>query len=406
MRITIGEKIKELRQKKGCTQEELAAVLGITGQAVSRWESGGSYPDLEMIPSLANFFQISIDKLFGYDIDRQNRIEEILAALAELKKAEKPEHKKIVTLLRNACTEFPGDEKLSFELADALFKQGYGDGLVYIFPKDDEYPHFDVERNRDNVYWQESICLFKRLAASAEDEQIVTWSKQNLIYLYHHMGRNEEAVQIAETFPEMCICRENLLASATDGKEHYRYTQELLLTSLDNFRQALIAVMSCRNCTPYGNPAAYRDLAEMKLEKCRGLVRLYELIFDDGNPGAEHLTLMDLYLQMISAYGPLLAYGQDVDSGAVKDVIFDCLDKAFIHAQCYDALPADWRYTAPLLDHVSPKTHDTHGQTAMKILEKCMPVRGWELEKKLAEDPRWDTWCRKVEEACTADAIQ
>lgn len=83
MLINLGTKIRALRQRDGRTQEALADALGITPQAVSRWEANGSYPDVEMIPAIANYFHISIDELFGYRDDREERIADII------KKAEK-----------------------------------------------------------------------------------------------------------------------------------------------------------------------------------------------------------------------------------------------------------------------------------------------------------------------------
>ena len=47
MNLNLGSKIKELRLNKNITQDALANSLGVTSQAVSRWESGGSYPDME-----------------------------------------------------------------------------------------------------------------------------------------------------------------------------------------------------------------------------------------------------------------------------------------------------------------------------------------------------------------------
>ena len=75
MQIKLGEKIRELRKRDGRKQEELAAALGITNQAVSRWESNGGYPDIEMLPAIANYFHITIDELFGYDNDRQVKLQ-------------------------------------------------------------------------------------------------------------------------------------------------------------------------------------------------------------------------------------------------------------------------------------------------------------------------------------------
>ena len=70
MQLNLGNKIRELRHLSGRTQENLAEALGVTSQAVSRWESGGSYPDMTIIPSIANYFNISIDELFGYNNER------------------------------------------------------------------------------------------------------------------------------------------------------------------------------------------------------------------------------------------------------------------------------------------------------------------------------------------------
>ena len=67
MNVKIGAIIKRLRAEKHITQDTLATAMGVTPQAISRWESGGGYPDLEIIPSIANYFHVTIDWLFGYN---------------------------------------------------------------------------------------------------------------------------------------------------------------------------------------------------------------------------------------------------------------------------------------------------------------------------------------------------
>ncbi len=60
----IGAVISKLRKAKGVTQEELAKYVGVSAQAVSKWENGG-VPDTELLPKIADYFGISIDVLFG-----------------------------------------------------------------------------------------------------------------------------------------------------------------------------------------------------------------------------------------------------------------------------------------------------------------------------------------------------
>lgn len=63
--MTLGEKIATLRRSKNITQETLAQQLGVTNQAVSKWESDQCCPDVMLLPKLADIFGISLDALFG-----------------------------------------------------------------------------------------------------------------------------------------------------------------------------------------------------------------------------------------------------------------------------------------------------------------------------------------------------
>ena len=70
--MQINEQIAVLRKKKGVTQEQLATVLGVTNQSVSKWESGQCCPDIGLLPHLAGYFGVSMDELFGIEAPKQN----------------------------------------------------------------------------------------------------------------------------------------------------------------------------------------------------------------------------------------------------------------------------------------------------------------------------------------------
>ena len=67
----IGKQIASLRKEKGARQEELAKYVGVSAQAVSKWENGG-VPDIELLPKIADFFSVSIDSLFNRNISDSN----------------------------------------------------------------------------------------------------------------------------------------------------------------------------------------------------------------------------------------------------------------------------------------------------------------------------------------------
>ena len=67
MEQTIGRRIAENRKRLGMTQDQLAEKLGVTAQAVSKWENDQSCPDITMLPRLAEIFGISTDALLGRD---------------------------------------------------------------------------------------------------------------------------------------------------------------------------------------------------------------------------------------------------------------------------------------------------------------------------------------------------
>lgn len=81
--IKISENITELRKKKGITQEQLATALSISPQAVSKWETNTSQPDIQTLPLIADYFGVSIDYLFyGQDISYDEIYEKVFKKVA------------------------------------------------------------------------------------------------------------------------------------------------------------------------------------------------------------------------------------------------------------------------------------------------------------------------------------
>ena len=61
------EKLQELRKQKGLTQEELAGVLSVSRTAISKWESGRGYPNIDSLKAIAKYFSVTIDQLLSGD---------------------------------------------------------------------------------------------------------------------------------------------------------------------------------------------------------------------------------------------------------------------------------------------------------------------------------------------------
>lgn len=79
----IGNKIRTLRKNKSMTQEELAEVLLVSPQAVSKWETGQSMPDIELLPVIARYFRITMDEFFNYRLDALNYKERFIRFMAD-----------------------------------------------------------------------------------------------------------------------------------------------------------------------------------------------------------------------------------------------------------------------------------------------------------------------------------
>ncbi len=66
--MNIGNKIRKLRKQRGITQEQLAESIGISFQAVSKWENNIALPDITLTPALASYFGVSMDELFDFNL--------------------------------------------------------------------------------------------------------------------------------------------------------------------------------------------------------------------------------------------------------------------------------------------------------------------------------------------------
>lgn len=122
MKLKIAENLKKFRLKNNLTQERLSEKLGVSFQAVSRWETGVTYPDIEMLPTLAELFGVSLEQLLGVTKEeREEASEEYYARLNRTLN-----HEERMKLLYEIHREYPHDDTILWNLcgeADNLEEQ-------------------------------------------------------------------------------------------------------------------------------------------------------------------------------------------------------------------------------------------------------------------------------------------
>ncbi len=116
--LHLGTNIKGLRMKKGASQEQLAYDLGVSSQTISRWENGVTYPDVTMLPIIAEHFGVTIDLLMGYqkECTRDER-EAFFAQIRELPLEAR------MGRIREMLKTYPNDAYLQFSLAGVLHQR-------------------------------------------------------------------------------------------------------------------------------------------------------------------------------------------------------------------------------------------------------------------------------------------
>ena len=348
MQLNLGQKIRELRRRDGRTQENLAEILGVTSQAVSRWEANGGYPDMEMIPAIANYFHISIDELFGYHDDREEKIKKILETATEIMTRQghsmyqgclPKDFLEVVNMLRAAADEFPNEPRILLKLARALWMWGWSEyGAKGKANDTSDILEEDAEYNSKNIYWQEAIRAYEKILKSnpsAEDREATIYQ---LTSLSCDIGEYDRAKALANEQNSITICKEILLPLASTGEEKVRYQGECLTELLRN----LDFVIS--------NAIALRPSVQTSGYACQlllSLANLYETVFIDGRFGKWHGNMGHLYLL-------LTAYEINNESSMKKALAY--FDKAFDHykesIRVYNE--GDYSYTAPLLSGLKP----------------------------------------------------
>lgn len=389
MQIELGKRMKELRQRDGRTQEDLARALGVTSQAVSRWEKGICYPDMELIPSLANYFGISIDELFGYQNGRAEKIEALANRIDEMNRQNNGKDvcmDACIQLAREGLVEFPGNERLMLCLASALYNAGYVRYGEHHLTDEEGYDVFDTALHRTYREWQEAIKLYEKLLSTLEEGELRHRAVVELIQLYVNIGETEKAAAVAETAPSISGCRELLLSNTCTGRKRAEAYGRTLLEVAKTFANQMIYSVLVNKSHMKPEAAA---------QAVRNAICVYDLVCTDGNYGLHHGTLICLHLYLSEK---LWLTGD-------HDGAFEALYAALEHARALVKVceQEEVSYTAPLLSLVTVRPGGPAEEGLIAGLPDDWPW--WfdaDCEKVSAEmkaDPRWAEWVKETQKA-------
>ena len=297
---------------------------------------------MEMIPAIANYFHISIDELFGYHDEREEKIKTILENATKIltkqgftmyKGSLTEDVEECVNMLRAASEEFPNEPKILLKLAQALQMWGWNKyGAKGRTSDSSGIIEDDIDYNSKNIYWQEAIRVYEKLLKSNPSSKDREAAIRQITPLYCRMGEYEKAKALANDQNSLVICKEVLLPLATTGEEKARYQGERIMALLSNLRLAISEAVATR-------PAI--SASEYGKHILLSVINLYETVFIDGRCGFWHWNIGDLYLT-------LAQYEMDNDGSMEK--VLNYFDKGFEHCKEYKRIyeGSEYQYSAPL----------------------------------------------------------
>ncbi|MBQ9718327.1 MAG: helix-turn-helix transcriptional regulator [Clostridia bacterium] len=314
----IGKRIRELRKKNDLTQEKLADYLGVSYQAVSKWETGVSSPDLSLIRPLTKLLHVTADELLGIEEDSDSRF----AELEQMYKStyttgDLSERWRAANL---AAAEYPGNLKCLSWLADAQYYHAYD----FLLDEPDRY----------RAELEKSVRLSERVLEDCEDEEIRNHMLSNIVVCLSELGRRDEARTYAEQYPEKRnFGREELLSFCLTGEDLVRHHQEQIKDALETLCNALNSVWS--------------------LNSVLTAEAVIKTVIPDENYVIFHEHLARLAIDQAKALTREGRYDEAVAA----------LEKAKYHSCEYDAidLPENrgvYKFTAPLLNRLECDTRE------------------------------------------------
>ncbi|MBQ9087098.1 MAG: helix-turn-helix transcriptional regulator [Clostridia bacterium] len=214
--MNIGNKIKELRKQRGITQEQLADVIGVSFQAVSKWENNISLPDITLAPVLAGYFGVSLDDLFDYNLEKiKSEVLSIARKTVKYREKDQEEGRKII---EEGLKKFPNNDILLCN-------------MLYLIN-----------------YWKEpdkTIDIALRVIDVTKDNSTKYDALRFLAYAYKAKGDIGSARSALEQIPEIYFSRLSEMAYILSGEEKMKAAQTQKGVSLSNLIEMQSRVAEC-----------------------------------------------------------------------------------------------------------------------------------------------------------------
>ena len=199
--IQIGSIIATKRKERGITQEELANHLGVSKPAVSKWESGQSYPDILLLPILASYFDITIDRLIGYE--PQMTTEDTRKLCYRLTESfTKEPFEKVYSECEDYLRKYFSCWQLQFQIGALLLNHCNLAGSM----------------DRTKEILEAALVLFLRIEKSCDEAHLAKLSIQMQAVCHMSLGRPQEAIDLMENQTAPLMSPESILVKAYQMK--------------------------------------------------------------------------------------------------------------------------------------------------------------------------------------------